>query len=266
LPITPAGDDPVKFFILLLVALLFMAPAIRLLSAASRTRQTPELWAALYFLGAGIGLPLRLYGSSILETQPDFASTINLFGHLFFASGVIAMTIFTWRVFHPERKRARAFAIALITLIVSTTCYTLSTGMGSAETSAEMIATNSARLVPTYWAFFESFKYWGAMRKRAALGLGDPIVTNRFLLWAIWTAAVSALPTASLGLRVLEMLVTASGTSVAVSELLEPVLLGLRILFLAVAPLAVIALSLSFFPPARYLEGIRARAADSSTA
>ena len=254
-----------KLSILLLVALLFLAPAIRLMSAALRTREKPELLAALYFLGAGIGLPLRLYGSSIFDSQPELASTVNVLGHLFFASGVIAMTIFTWRVFHPRRRGARAFAIATITLIVSTTIYTLVSGMGSAETSVEMIATNSARLVPTYWAFFESFRYWGAMRKRAALGLGDPVVTNRFLLWAIWTAAVSVLPTASLGLRLLEMLVSASGTSVVVSELLQPALLGLRLLFLGVAPIAVVALSLSFFPPTRYLDGIRARAADSST-
>jgi hypothetical protein len=266
LPISPAGDDPVKISVLLLVALLFMAPAIRLLNAARRTRQTPELWAALYFLGAGIGLPLRLYGSATFESQPELASTINFFGHLFFASGAIAMTVFTWRVFHPERQRARTFAIATITLIVSTTIYTLHAGMGSAETSLEMIATNAARLVPTYWAFFESFKYWGAMRKRTALGLGDPIVTNRFLLWAIWTAAVSVLPTASLSLRVFEMLASVSGTSVPVSEFMQPVLLGLRILFLVVAPIAVVALSLSFFPPTRYLDGIRARAAESNPA
>ena len=53
-----------------------------------------------------------------------------------------------------------------------------------------MIATNSAPLVPTYWAFFESFKYWGAMRKRAALGLGDPIVTNRFLPRLVIASAI----------------------------------------------------------------------------
>jgi hypothetical protein len=266
LPISPAGDHPVKLSILLLVALLFMAPAIRLLSAARRTRQSPELLAALYFLGAGVGLPLRLYGSSIFESQPELASTINGFGHLFFAFGVIAMTIFTWRVFHPERRGARTFAIATITLIVSTTIYTLFSGMGSAETSIEMIATNSARLIPTYWAFFESYRYWGAMRKRAALGLGDPVVTNRFLLWAVWTAAVSVLATASLGLRVLEMLLSASGTSVETDEFLQPVLLGLRLLFLGMAPTAVVALSLSFFPPTSYLDGIRARAAESSSA
>ena len=44
------------------------------------------------------------------------------------------------------------------------------------------------------------------------------------------------------------------------------VLLGLRILFLAVAPIAVVALSLSFFPPNRYLDGIRERHAQSKAA
>jgi len=148
----------VQIVALLLVAGLFLAPAVRLLRAARRTHQTPELWAALYFVGAGVGLPLRLYGSSALESQPELAAVANMLGHLFFASGVIAMTIFTWRVFHPDRQGARLFAISTILAIASTTLFTLFAGFGSAETSFAMVATNAARLIPTYWAFLESFK------------------------------------------------------------------------------------------------------------
>jgi len=45
----------------------------------------------------------------------------------------------------------------------------------------------------------ESYRYWGLLRRRAALGLADPMVMNRFFLWgtgslfstlAIWTASV----------------------------------------------------------------------------
>ncbi len=35
------------------------------------------------------------------------------------------------------------------------------------------------------WTGFEGFRYFGMMRRRVALGLGDPLLTNRFLLWGI---------------------------------------------------------------------------------
>jgi hypothetical protein len=36
---------------------------------------------------------------------------------------------------------------------------------------------------------FESFRYWRMLRRRLRLGLADPVVTNRFLLWGIWARA-----------------------------------------------------------------------------
>jgi hypothetical protein len=43
-------------------------------------------------------------------------------------------------------------------------------------------------------------------------------------------------------------------------EWISLALVGLRVLFVVVAPIAAIALSLSFFPPAAYLDRVRARA------
>ncbi len=48
------------------------------------------------------------------------------------------------------------------------------------------------------WTAIEGFRHYRMMRKRLALGLAEPIVTNRFLLWGIsgmvslsWNAVVS---------------------------------------------------------------------------
>lgn len=248
------------------MAALLLAPAIRLLNQARRTRQMPEWCAAFYFVGAGIGLPLRLYGSSIANTNPELASMVNTVGHIFFAAGAISMTVFTWRVFHPGRGPARAFGLATIAAIFSTTLYTLALGYESTERSSAMIATNFARLIPTYWAFYESFRYWGAMRRRVKMGLADPIVANRFLLWAIWTGAVSILPTTALSLRLLDMLIGAVGPAPLLEDYSEPVFFLLRMVFLVFAPIAAVSLSLSFFPPDRYLDHIRKRAANWGTA
>jgi hypothetical protein len=35
------------------------------------------------------------------------------------------------------------------------------------------------------WGSFEALRYWGMMRRRVRIGLADPVVANRFLLWGI---------------------------------------------------------------------------------
>ena len=41
------------------------------------------------------------------------------------------------------------------------------------------------------WPAFESGRYAAAMRRRLAIGLGDPVLADRFRLWAISSCAVS---------------------------------------------------------------------------
>jgi WS/DGAT/MGAT family acyltransferase len=40
------------------------------------------------------------------------------------------------------------------------------------------------------WAFVEYTIYVNRMSRQARMGLGDPVVRNRFLLWMIWTGAI----------------------------------------------------------------------------
>lgn len=251
----------------LLAFALLAAPAIRLLGGAVRTRRTPEIWAGLFFLGAAVGIPLRIYGTSIIESDPALSATLNTVGHIFFAAASISLTIFTWRVFHPESATMRVIALTVAFLIAGSTTHTLGTGLVSVENAGSMIFTNFMRLVPIYWACVESIRYWGVMQKRMALGLADPVVTNRFALWAFWTGALSILPTLALGLRTLAYIVDAQGIEgVARPEVQAAALMVLRVVLLATAPIAVISLSLSFFPPARYLEHVRAKAAAADAA
>jgi hypothetical protein len=187
-------------------------------------------------------------------------------GHLAFASGTVAMTLFTLRVFHPSSAVARIFAGLTITLILMTTAHNLLAGYTSIENSYSMVATNFMRLIPTSWAFYESCRYWGSMRRREALGLADPILTNRFLLWSVWTGAVTLLPLIALILRTLSIVMLGNEEfSNGVGAKLMPVVLsGIRMIFLVVAPVAAAALSLSFFPPRAYLDRVCARARTQS--
>ena len=99
------------------------------------------------------------------------------------------------------------------------------------------------------------------MRRRQSLGLADPIVANRFLLWSIWIGALTFLPLITLTLRGLSIVAFGNNEFVSSANIaLLPVLTqALRIIFAVIAPIAAIALSLSFFPPASYLNRIRSR-------
>ena len=204
---------------------------------------------------------MRLLGSALYLTNPEVANSLNTIGHYSFAAGTIAMTVFTVHVFHRESSGARAFAALTIATIVATSTHTLMGGFASIENSYSMVATNAARLIPTCWAFSESLRYYRSMRRRQTLGLADPIVTNRFLLWSIWTGAVTLLPFFALALRTAGIIAVgndayASGLN---AQLIPTMLKAIRIVFVIIAPVAAISLSLSFFPPAFYTDRIRVR-------
>ncbi|MCP3983442.1 MAG: hypothetical protein GY723_03585 [bacterium] len=245
----------------LLVFFLFIAPGIRLLTLASRTGQSPEFWGGLYFVGASIGLSGRVLGSSLLGTQPELADSINVIGHVAFASGTIAMTIFTLRVFHPSERGAQNLAWAIIAAILATSAHTLIGGYASMENSYSMVATNLARLLPTSWAFYESVRFWRAMRRRDNLGLADPVVTNRFLLWSIWTGAVTALPLIALAFRLIVIVTLGNEPDERLlgTELAAVLLRLIGVFSVTIASLAATALTLAFFPPAAYLKRVRGR-------
>src|SRR5262249_3663561 len=49
------------------------------------------------------------------------------------------------------------------------------------------------------WTGLESLRFHGMMRRRLAIGVGDPLVCNRFLLWATWGLGCFALDLLNLG-------------------------------------------------------------------
>ncbi len=243
----------------LVVFVLFLPPAIRLLVLASRTRQAPELWCGLYFLGASIGLPLRILGISLQLDDPTTAALAHVTGHVFFGGGCLAMAIFTQRVFHPDDARAKRFVAGLGCAIVATAAWSYAGGYLIVENAAAMMSANAVMIVPTAWAFYESCRYWRSMKKRHSLGLADPVVTNRFLLWTLWTGGISFLPAFALVARTILLTLFAAGTfTMEDADTVQPIALGvLRVVALVTLPPTVVALTLAFFPPRAYLARVR---------
>jgi len=221
--------------------------SVRLLLLARRTRQLPELLLGVGLLLSGaIGYPVntvaRMVPHSALQS-PLFAAS----GLLSF-SALVAMGIFTWRVFRPSEAWARATCVGAIA--VTTVAFVWQTfGPGWAPfcrtERGPWSISEVTQLATLAWAGTESLLYHRKLVKRMQLGLGDPITANRLLLWAIAEyAAFTISGTVSL-LRVIGVPMT--------NELIG----------IVIGPLGVtlaVAVWLAFLPPSRYTRWIAVRA------
>jgi hypothetical protein len=106
--------------------------------------------------------------------------------------GCACFLFFNAKVFRPGAAWATAVAavgsivLALAGAVVvwgytSTTDLALATQRSIKGTGPMLVVTGVAYA----WTAFEGMRYRGMMRKRQAIGLADPMVANRFLLWGI---------------------------------------------------------------------------------
>ncbi len=170
----------------------------RVLLLASRSRQLPETAISLsLILSGGIGTALLVLPLLLPDLSDDaiyaFLQTGSASNHVGFA----LLFLFVWRVFRPGE------VWALCLFLVSTTMLLVG-AMGAAITlvpgggvPGRTIAPDlwfwmslNARFIVYGWATFESFHYYGMLKRRLALGLADPVIADRFFYWGVCTAAV----------------------------------------------------------------------------
>jgi len=242
-------------------AVLLGAPALRLIWVALHTGRRPELWAGLFFVGAGVGVPLRVLGAARAAVDPALAGPLNATGHVFFAVGAASLIVFTRIVFRPGSAAAGWLCGAGVGLIAVSTLAVFATGSTSAEQSGWMLFANLSRVAALGWAFFESVRYYRMLRRRCGLGLEgtDPVVTDRFRLWALWTGALAMAPLLAVVGRMLFLLFDLAEGG---QELYYEVALAvIRFAMVCCAPIAVYGIWRSFFPSDHYLENVRTRPA-----
>jgi hypothetical protein len=114
---------------------------------------------------------------------------------------VTAFLLFVLRVFRPDAAWAKALAGTLALSLWAGLLVGALGGSFRVDNTGTPAWWFEYAVVWTYpvWSSLESFRYWRLMRRREALGVADPLVTNRFLLWgtgsaftalAIWTASI----------------------------------------------------------------------------
>ncbi len=227
------------------------AVGIRLLRSGLRNREIPEL-----SLGSGImliaclGLPLSALGRMPQQTGTPLGDSLLAIGVSSSCVGIELLFVFSWSVFRRHSPSARALVTATGVTLAATAFGLIRVGIGGTSLTEIQVHTRPYAVMMVLmvssafaWSAAESLRHWWLQRRRLALGLADPVVTNRFLLWGA-SGAVTAL------LCLTIVISLASNRMV----LRDP---------LSIAAVAVmggimsVAWWLSFFPPASYERRLR---------
>jgi len=167
------------------VVALMGALGVRLLAQAHRLRSLPELLIGLFFVGASVGYAPGL----VLQTLPNPSDAAALLAIAYVGIRVPPMTIvlFTWRVFRPRSRWALVLVVGLEgSMLASSLAQGGPITGGQALPAAFWVFVTTSALA-LGWTAVEALWFYGVARRRVELGLGDALVTNRFLLWSIWS-------------------------------------------------------------------------------
>ena len=232
----------IAFFIVALVV------GVRVLLLARRTRELPELLMGIGVLGIGpVGFGV-LVGAQHVPNDVVRIALLGVSG-LAVCAGVLSKCVFNWRVYHPESVPVRLFVYAAgVALVVAFLWSGIVDRFAVDRALAPASLSRSAlQITCLLWGAGESFRYWTKMRRRVRLGLADPVVSNRFLMWAIGAFAAGFGTAVGTVAQIATGVTTTDGGWVMVSSSMH----GL---------VAAIAIALAFIPPGFYVRYIRARA------
>jgi hypothetical protein len=251
----PPGDSIVQAlagFCLLLFVLTVSVVGARMLWLARRTRGRPELLmgAGMILIGT-IGSPM---GVASGFGGPVGAMSLPLWVASIFLTqvGLALIYVFTWQVFRPAETWGKA-AVAV------GSCFMAASLLGSVhalvnappDANSQAVARNPVFVGMIgysgcfLWSAIEGFVQHRAARRRVALGLGDPAVANRFLLWGVFGSMATGINVASL-----------AGNALGVDPSRSPlVLIPMGVLGFG----ASVAMYLAFLPPPAYLAFVRGR-------
>lgn len=241
-----------------IVAGLFLILSLRLFRTAFRDSGA-EGWLAGFFLCAAISMPLRVQLAQDHVTASDFESLLILVSHGLMTAALCSYTLFVDRVFRPDAGWARFMTAFMIGVQIVAPLALVFFGGHRDEAHPIVLVVAFSRALPFTWGFFESYRYYRQMKKRAALGLSDPVVTNRFALFAIWNGSLFMLPVAVSVLRMWARVGAESGHMMGEDSTAHLILFVARVVLLVLAGSAVVSLYLSFFPPKLWIERLNPR-------
>jgi len=240
-----------------LYLLVMTALGARLLALARRTRRLPEaLLGAHFVLCCALGYSL-LGAGLVAGLQPGLlprAAMVILIGvgQAATASGVFAGVLFNYWVFRRGELWAAALvALAAAALGASYLGYGLSGGFAHGRVGGFWFWLGYGSYAAAgIWVLLEPLRFRVALRRRAALGLVEPLVADRFLLYGVG----SAFRLAMLAVGAVAMCL-AEEASQQIVPYVAPIFLVVAMAGLGVAA----SYGLAFFPPRRYARFVERR-------
>ncbi len=243
-----------QFFAALSGVLLFVVSAvvgIRLLRLARRTRQLPE-FAFGFGLSSVIllGAPAMMAGGLGRVAAGEVNLPATALGFAGISVGFVAFYVFNWKVFRPNSSWA-PFVVATGVLLLGTSSVgSFLAVLNSSPEASSLLVTQKwivllwiAAIGSYAWMASEALLEYRLSRRRLALGLADPTVTNRFLLWGL----ANLVQTASNGTNLVLHFQGITPSNDALPATLS-----------AIGGLCCcVAMSLAFMPPAAYLRYLR---------
>jgi len=170
----------------LLAGIVYLIAGVRLLRLGQRTGETPEKLLGVIFLFMGTSA-----GLYVLPTFSSFESLwtpLNFAGRVAYIPPAVMVALFTRLVFRPDKRWG--------SLLVWGTAILYVTGVGGSVRGGDWEGFSISSgwfwlewvgfTFPFGWAGSEAFIQYRQARRRVRVGLCDPLVCNRFLLWALF--------------------------------------------------------------------------------
>jgi hypothetical protein len=216
------------------------------LSAETRRFAELQIGAGLLLL-AVLGYPLMVVARKAQALGDPTRGCIAFSAALCLAVGGGLIVAFVRGVFRPHAPAARAVLYAYVaaaSLVLVGQTFGAGWSGWALRQEGSWAAARWLTLLPICWGGVESLLYWRRMRRRRALGIADPVVTDRFRLFGI---------SMSCGF------VANAGTVLCQVLGIEVVGTSLGAVVVSPAGLAAVALWLAFLPPEAYTRRLRRR-------
>jgi hypothetical protein len=183
------------------IALIVLSGAVgawvgfRLLLLAKRTRKGPEFQVGTALISWSLlGQPLALCLGPLSGSMGSMGSEVlELCYTGYWLSWVIVYTglaFFCRSVFDTGRSPLRAILFGL-SWMPGAIAWCVIVVLGTSAGPIPEAICNLTCAVGFGWSGTEALLYWKKLRRRQTLGLADPVVTNRFLLWGCCSVATS---------------------------------------------------------------------------
>jgi hypothetical protein len=172
----------------LLAGIVYLIVGVRLLRLGRRSGEVPERLLGTTFLF--MGLSSACYVLPVFSAFESLWTPLNFAGRVTFLPAAVMLALFTRLVFRPENRWGSWLVWGSAILLV--------TGVGGSIRGGDWEGFSISNgwfwlewvgfTVPFGWAGSEAFAQYRQARRRVRLELCDPLVCNRYLLWALFGA------------------------------------------------------------------------------